>query len=131
MKHPQNKAYETLTQVIDNMVAERLDRNTIDSLRAMLSLPAFLPIINVIEKKIIEVGNHLKSKEPKQGPIEVYMGNHNPSRESMKVTIDLVPSIPMTLEEMKAFYDYKNLNDSINELDVIIPDWNPDLATSR
>lgn len=77
MKHnPKNAAYNTLTQVIDQMVADRLDRGTIESLRSMLDLEAFQPIRHVIENKIIEIGNFLKSKDvPPPPPIDVWMGN--------------------------------------------------------
>lgn len=76
MKHnPKNAAYNSLTQVIDQMIADRLDKGTIESLRNMLDLEAFQPIRLVIENKIIEIGNFLKSKEtPTVPPIEVWMG---------------------------------------------------------
>lgn len=63
---PNQQAYVSLTQVINQMLAETMDENTIESLRSMLDLAAFQPIRSVIETKIIEVGNFLKSKEAKE-----------------------------------------------------------------
>lgn len=62
---PNQQAYVSLTQVINQMLAETMDENTIESLRSMLDLSAFQPIRDVIQTKIIEVGNFLKSKEEK------------------------------------------------------------------
>lgn len=105
-------AYDSLTQVIDQMTADTLDRNTIESLRNMLDLPAFQPIRDVIEKKIIEVGNFLKSKDIiATQPIEVWMGQPKKvvpdlkveSNEALRVEIeDLLNSPP---------FEYENEND--------------------
>jgi hypothetical protein len=105
-----NAAYESLTLVIDQMTADTLDRNTIESLRNMLDLDAFQPIRDVVEKKIIEVGNYLKSKEsppPAPAPIEVWMGvapkKQVESNEALREEIeDLLNSPP---------YEYENESD--------------------
>lgn len=98
-----NAAYNALTQVIDQMTADTLDRNTIESLRNMLDLPAFQPIRSVIEKKIIEVGNFLKSKDtPTPPPIDVWMGQPKPkveNNEALRQEIeDLLTSPPFEYE---------------------------------
>lgn len=101
-------AYTTLTLVIDQMVADTMDRNTIESLRNMLEMEAFQPIRNVIEKKIIEVGNFLKSKEvPKPEPVMVWMGKTQEkkveSNDALRQEIeDLLTSPP---------FEYENEND--------------------
>ncbi len=100
MKHnPKNAAYNTLTQVIDQMVADRLDRGTIESLRSMLDLEAFQPIRHVIENKIIEIGNFLKSKEtPVTPPIDVWMDN--------------VPKVQIESNEEEKWVPFEYENDS-------------------
>lgn len=114
MKHnPKSAAYNSLTQVIDQMVANRVDRGTIDSLRNMLNFDAFQPIRKVIEDKIIEIGNYLKSKEvPPVPPIEVYMGTIPKKTESNE-------------EETWAPFEYENTKDvreSYNTIKSCCPD---------
>jgi capsular polysaccharide biosynthesis protein len=69
MKYSQ--AYVSLTQVINQMLAETMDENTVTSLRSMLELSAFQPIRDVIETKIIDVGNFLKEKEEKKSLLDM------------------------------------------------------------
>ncbi len=105
---PKVAAYNSLTLVIDQMTADTLDRNTIESLRNMLDMNAFQPIRNVIEKKIIEIGNFLKSKDnPKEEPIEVWMGKPSKpkveSNDAQRAEIeDFLNSPP---------FEYENPND--------------------
>jgi hypothetical protein len=123
-------AYSMLTLVIDQMVADTLDRNTIESLRNMLDMDAFQPIRDVIEKKIIEVGNYLKSKDaPKPEPIQVWMG----AKQEKKVesndalreeTEDLLNSPPFEYENEQDIRDHfgclmDNYKDSL-EFDIVL-----------
>jgi hypothetical protein len=124
-------AYSTLTLVIDQMVADTLDRNTIESLRNMLDLPAFQPIRNVIEKKIIEVGNFLKAKDeaPKPEPIQVWMGANQEkkveSNDALREEIeDLLISPPFEYENEQDIRDHfgclmDNYKDSL-EFDIVL-----------
>jgi hypothetical protein len=119
MKHKQ-AAYNSLTQVIDQMVADRLDRGTIESLRNMLELDAFQPIRSVIENKIIEIGNFLKSKEtPSVPPIEVWMGN--------------VPKVQIESNEEETWlpFEYENEGDVrevFNQVKGLYPDLEFDIV---
>jgi hypothetical protein len=115
MKHnPKNAAYKNLTQVIDQMVADRLDKGTIESLRNMLDLEAFQPIRSVIENKIIEIGNFLKSKEtPTVPPIEVWMGN--------------IPKVQIESNEQETWapFEYENdgdVREAFNQVKGMYPD---------
>lgn len=132
MKPNRKNDYSMLIQVIDQMVADNLDKNTITSLRNMLELPAFFPIHDVIEKKIIEVGNFLKSKEPpaKQEPIMVYMG-------TPKKVEPITPAVPLDGVELEdcgwapfeyderesrnLFEDIKKKVDNQLDFDIVLP----------
>lgn len=119
-------AYDSLTQVIHQITADTLDRNTIESLRAMLDLPAFQPIRNVIEEKIIEIGNFLKSKDaPKQEPVMVWMGKTQETRkESNEEHDDMLLSPPFEYEnenDVRSHFNYvKDKFDKSLEFDVVL-----------
>ncbi len=120
-------AYESLTQVINQMTADTLDRNTIESLRNMLDLPAFQPIRNVIEEKIIEIGNFLKSKdEPKAEPVTVWMGKTQETRKESNEEEhdDMLISPPFEYEneeDVRSHFNYvKDQFDMSLEFDVVL-----------
>lgn len=127
-------AYTTLTLVIDQMVADTLDRNTIESLRNMLDLPAFQPIHDVIEKKIIEVGNYLKSKEEEEKEKEILKDNplHRQAPMGAGELTDKINSLPDLPDGIEIDYEYeanlytnfqyiKDKFDSSLEFDVTLP----------
>ena len=60
-----NKSYADLKAVVDSICAEKPDKNTVESLRQMLCHPTFHPIVESIEKKIIEIGNYLNEQDKK------------------------------------------------------------------
>lgn len=105
-------AYTTLTLVIDQMVADTLDRNTIESLRNMLDLDAFQPIRDVIEKKIIEIGNYLKSKEPPAPePVQVWMGQ--PKKVVPEIKVESNEALRQEIEDLlnSPPFEYENPDD--------------------
>ena len=117
MKPNHKNAYDSLTQVITTMVANRLDRNTIDSLRQMIELDAFQPIRSVIEEKIIEIGNHLKEVDAKEA-LKV---------ETPKTRIDDGIQNEETRKEIESFlnspcFEYEiEIKDYFHNLDKIPP----------
>lgn len=125
--NPKNAAYNSLTQVIDQMVAERLDKGTIESLRNMIDLEAFQPIRSVIENKIIEIGNFLKSKETPIPPIvtpippiEVWMGNLPKDQVESNVEDTW---LPFEYEYSKE----KDIREEFNRLKILYPDLEFDI----
>lgn len=130
---PNQQAYISLTQVINQMLAETMDENTIESLRSMLDLSAFQPIRAVIETKIIEVGNFLKSKEdpkeesvPKEEPQKPFWTSTNlvddgqVNEETRKEIESLLNSPPFEYEnDIKDFFKTSSLNMSPHFYDKI------------
>lgn len=124
-------AYNTLTLVIDQLVADTVDRNTIESLRNMLDMNAFQPIRDVIEKKIIEIGNYLKSKDAKEAVkpeiVPETRIDDGIVNEEMRMEIEyLLNSPPFEYETETQINDYfqtmRDKFDSSLEFDVVLPD---------
>lgn len=119
MSNTHKAAYDSLTQVIESLSADRVDENTVLSLKGMLTLTAFAPIRTIIENKIIEIGNYLKAHklqpEPKKQVVEVYMG---------KPTTATPPEYPWHDHEIiNEFTKYMKDNyDSDCEFEVKIPE---------
>ncbi len=108
-------AYTTLTQVINQLVADTMDENTITSLRSMLDMPNFQPIREVIENKIIEVGNFLKSKESEKPKTEIRKSDLPPVQLNYDLSEEECCWAPFEYDERDS------LNCSKSSLDFNVP----------
>ena len=124
-------AYDALIQVVSQISADTVDENTIESLRNMLELPAFLPIRVEVNAKIIEVSKYIKSKkvEVKPGPVEPVFSPELPiSLQDILIQIknpdgdfeyeneeEKIKSIYQAFEKMRDIYD------SSLEFDINLP----------
>ena len=124
-------AYDALIQVVSQISADTADENTIESLRNMLELPAFLPIRVEVNAKIIEVSKYIKSKkvEVKPEPVEPVFSPELPiSLQDILIQIkkpDGDFEYENEEEKMKSIYQsfkkIKDIYDSSLEFDINLP----------
>jgi len=121
MKHnSRSQAYKSLTEVINQIHVETADKNTIQSLRNMLDMESFQPILSVIEDKIIEIGDYLKAldtvdsvmKGPEETPIDIWMGNQKKSEDLSNIpNVEDTESMEDLFSQGWAPFEYENEND--------------------